>query len=79
MSELHGRSIIAGETVGGGETSGRAFKPSAGQAFAPEYYEATSAEVDRLLLATRSRQPWRQAAETSAIPGCSMIRRNIAL
>ena len=51
MSELHGRSIIAGETVGGGRKSFRAFNPSEGQEFGPEFYEATPAEIDRALAA----------------------------
>lgn len=51
MFELLGRSIIAGEAVGGGGESFRAFNPSAGQEFGPEFYEANSAEIDRALVA----------------------------
>ena len=51
MSELHGRSIIAGEAVGSGGNLFRAFNPSDGQEFGPEFYEATPAEIDRALVA----------------------------
>src|SRR5689334_14459004 len=51
MSELHGRSIIAGLGVGGGGKSFRAFNPSEGQEFGPEFYEATPADIDRALVA----------------------------
>ena len=51
MSELHGRSIIAGEAVGGGGNSFRAFNPSEGQEFGPEFYEATPVEIDHALVA----------------------------
>ena len=57
MSELHGRSLIAGETVGGGGKSFRAFNPSEGQEFGPVFYEATPAEIDRALVAAAQAFP----------------------
>jgi len=57
MSELHGRSIIAGEAVGGGGKSFRAFKPSEGREFGPEFYEAMPVEIDRALVAAAQAFP----------------------
>jgi 2,5-dioxopentanoate dehydrogenase len=57
MSELHGRSIIAGEAVGGGGKSFRAFDPSEGREFGPEFYEATPDEIDRALVAAAQAFP----------------------
>jgi hypothetical protein len=51
MSELHGRSIIAGFGLGGGGKSFRAFNPSEGREFGPAFYGATPAEIDRALVA----------------------------
>jgi 2,5-dioxopentanoate dehydrogenase len=50
MMELHGRSIVEGEPVtedGGGTF--RAFNPSEGREFGPDFYEATPAVVARAL------------------------------
>ncbi|HWP42290.1 MAG TPA: aldehyde dehydrogenase (NADP(+)), partial [Blastocatellia bacterium] len=57
MSELHGRSIIAGEPAGGGGKSFRAFNPTDGQEFGPVFYEATPAEIDRALVAAAQAFP----------------------
>lgn len=50
--EIHGRSIVEGEPdfTDGGERF-RAFNPSEGREFGPEFYEATSATVARALAA----------------------------
>ena len=57
MSDLQGRSIIAGEAAGGGGKSFRAFNPSEGREFGPEFYEATPAEIDRALVAAAQSFP----------------------
>src|SRR5829696_6348956 len=49
MSELHGRSIIEGEPAADGGKTFRAFNPSEGREFGPEFYEATPAVVGRAL------------------------------
>ena len=57
MSELHGRSIIAGEAVGGGGKSFRAFNPSEGREFGRDFYEAMPVEIDRALVAAAQAFP----------------------
>ena len=57
MSELHGKSIIAGEAVGGGGKSFRAFNPSEGREFGRDFYEATPVEIDRALVAAAQAFP----------------------
>jgi hypothetical protein len=45
MIELHGRSIIDGEPVADDGRTFRAFNPSEGREFGPDFYEATPAVV----------------------------------
>src|SRR5438034_8702710 len=51
MTELHGRSIIAGVTDQGEGKSFRAFNPSEGRESEPQFYEATPAEINHALAA----------------------------
>src|ERR1044072_8616094 len=52
MMQLQGRSIIEGEPVADdGSRTFRAFNPSEGREFGPEFYEATPAVVARALAA----------------------------
>ena len=76
MSELHGRSIIAGEAVGGGGKSFRAFNPSEGREFGLEFYEATPAEIDRALVAAAQAFPEYRRKSAEQVAG---FLENIAL
>jgi alpha-ketoglutaric semialdehyde dehydrogenase len=76
MSELRGRSIIAGEAVGGGGKSFRAFNPSEGREFGLEFYEATPAEIDRALVAAAQAFPEYRRKSAEQVAG---FLENIAL
>ena len=76
MSELHGRSIIAGEAVGGGGKSFRAFNPSEGREFGPDFYEATPVEIDRALVAAAQAFPEYRRRSAEQVAG---FLENIAL
>ena len=69
MSELHGRSIIAGATVADAGRSFRAFNPSEGWEFGPEFFEATPAEIDRAMVAAAQAFPQYRRSSAEQIAG----------
>jgi NADP-dependent aldehyde dehydrogenase len=78
MTELHGRSIVGGEPVADGGERFRAFNPSEGRDFGPEFYEATSAVVARALeSAAGAFQQYRQRSAEEVAGFLEAIARNI--
>ena len=79
MMELQGRSIIEGEPVADdGSRTFRAFNPSEGREFGPEFYEATPAVVARALdAAARAFSEYRQKSATEVADFLEAIARGI--
>lgn len=76
--ELHGRSIIEGEPVSGDGRTFRAFNPSEGQEFGPDFYEATPAVVARALdAAARAFPEYRRKTANETADFLEAIARGI--
>ena len=78
MMELHGRSIVEGEPVTDESRTFRAFNPSEGHEFGPEFYEATPAVVGRALdAAARAFPGYRQKSADEVAGFLESISQNI--
>lgn len=78
MFELHGRSIIEGEPVADDGKTFRAFNPSEGREFGPQFYEATPAVVARALdSAARAFLEYRQKSADEVVGFLESIARSI--
>ncbi len=78
MTELHGRSIIGGEPVADDGKTFRAFNPSEGREFGPEFYDATPAVVARAFdSAARAFKQYRRKSAEEVAGFLESIARNV--
>ena len=78
MTELHGRSVVEGVPVAGGGSTFRAFNPSEGREFGPEFQEATPSVVARALdSAARAFQAYRQRSAEEVAGFLEAVARNL--